>query len=236
MRSEDRLHDEPEQTKITARRRPPRSVASPAKRIVDAVGAAAGLAGLSPFLLAIAALIRLDSRGPALFKQTRLGLGGRPFTVYKFRSMRRDADHAPHRDYVTSFILNGDGHSTVADDGTAIYKLTGDDRITRVGLFLRKTSLDELPQLINVLKGEMSLVGPRPPVEYEAEVYNDTHRRRLSVVPGITGLWQVSGRCELTFEDMVRLDLIYIDTWSFWLDLKILFKTIQVVLTKRGAW
>lgn len=208
-----------------------------AKRVLDIAGSSVLLAVLSPLLLTTAIVIRMDSKGPVIFKQQRIGLNGAPFTFYKFRSMYPDVDPSRHKEYVQSFIVNGTGPSTLTNGGTKIYKLTDDDRVTRVGRFIRKTSIDELPQLFNVLKGEMSLVGPRPPLPYESEVYTETHKKRLTVMPGITGLWQVSGRNELTFDDMIELDLAYVDGWSMWLDLKILLKTVRVVLFNTGgAW
>lgn len=203
------------------------------KRIFDAVSSALGLLVLSPLLLLIAAAVKLDSNGPVLFSQERVGKGGALFKMYKFRSMTTGCDPAVHREHVTKLILGQTGDEARGADGS--FKLDADPRVTRVGRVLRKTSLDELPQLINVLKGEMSLVGPRPPLVYEFECYEPRHARRLSVLPGITGLWQVSGRTRLSFEEMVDLDVRYAQTWSIWLDLWILARTLPAVLSTRGA-
>jgi len=162
-----------------------------------------------------------------------MGLNGETFTFLKFRSMYTNSDHNRHKDYIKKLIKEGKDDT----DASGVYKLSNDPRITTLGGFLRKTSLDELPQFINVLKGEMSLVGPRPPIPYECELYDIWHRRRLlSVKPGITGLWQVTGRSRTTFDEMVRLDLKYINEWSLWLDIKILLKTPWVILTGKGAY
>jgi lipopolysaccharide/colanic/teichoic acid biosynthesis glycosyltransferase len=184
----------------------------------------------------IAVLVKLDSPGPVLFNQTRLGLGGRPFRFYKFRTMYDGVDHEIHRQYVQSFIRQNSpasGPSTAT--GSPYYKLTNDPRITPIGRLLRKTSLDELPQIFNVIKGEMSLVGPRPPLPYEVTEYQEWHRARLNVTPGITGLWQISGRSRMPFDEMVRLDLEYIARRSLWLDLSILIRTVPAVLSSAGA-
>lgn len=201
-----------------------------AKRVFDRVGAAMLLAASSPLLLVIALAIRLDTRGPVLFRQRRVGLRGRPFTVLKFRSMHAGCDEEPHRKYVEGLVTG----ATEATNGNGAFKLTQDDRITRVGVWLRRTSMDELPQLWNVLRGDMSLVGPRPPLPYEVEHYDETQRQRLTCRPGLTGLWQVSGRNHLSYRTMVDLDLEYIRSWSFWLDLKILIMTFPVVLKNTG--
>ena len=203
-----------------------------AKRTIDLVGSVGGLIVLSPLLLLIAVAIRLSSPGPVLFRQERLGQDGVPFTVFKFRSMYARSDATPHIQFIKQYIAGTVG---ATGDG-AVYKLTQDSRVTPIGHFLRKTSLDELPQLINVLRGEMSLVGPRPPIPYELDGYDVWHRRRvLEAKPGITGLWQVTGRSRLRFDDMVRLDLRYATRWSLWLDLKILIRTVRVVLSGTGA-
>src|SRR3989442_6253743 len=207
------------------------------KRVIDILGSAAALIVLSPILLAIAAAIKLSSPGPVLFRQKRIGQYGIPFTFLKFRSMYCVNDSQVHIEYVRRFIA-GDVNSGKSEaDGKIVYKLTTDPRVTRVGSFLRKTSLDEFPQIFNVLKGEMSLVGPRPPIPYELEAYDIWHRRRLvEVKPGITGLWQVNGRSRLRFDDMVRLDLRYARAWSLWLDVKILLRTPQAVFSGDGAY
>jgi len=210
-----------------------RQATSSIKKLMDITGALSALVLFSPIFLIIAAAIKLTSDGPVFFKQERMGLNGKIFTFLKFRSMYTDTDHRRHKDYITKFI--GEGKDNGATPG--VYKLTNDPRITPIGGFLRKTSLDELPQFINVLKGEMSLVGPRPPIPYECELYDIWHRRRLlSVKPGITGLWQVSGRSSTAFNEMVRLDLRYINGWSLWLDIKLLLKTPLVILTGKGAY
>ncbi|MFW5952022.1 MAG: sugar transferase [Gemmatimonadota bacterium] len=205
-------------------------VTSRSKRALDVIGAALGLVALAPLYALIAAAIRLDSPGPVHFRQERAGLYGRPFLMNKFRTMREGTSEARHREYVSG-LVNGDreqGHE-------GVYKLTDDDRVTRVGRLLRRTSLDELPQLINVLRGEMSLVGPRPAIAYEVELYEDWQRARLDSRPGLTGLWQVSGRNRLTYRRMCELDVRYIREWSLKTDLLILLKTVPVVLTNSGA-
>ena len=179
--------------------------------------------------------IKLTSKGPVLFRQVRLGQYGKKFTFLKFRSMYVNTNSAIHEEYVKRFIA-GSPDSELSGNGQKVYKLIADPRVTPIGRFLRKTSLDELPQFINVLKGEMSLVGPRPPVIYEFERYDLWHKQRLlAVKPGITGLWQVDGRSRVKFDDMVRLDIRYARTWSLWLDLKILLQTPRAVLSGDGA-
>ncbi len=205
------------------------------KRAVDLVGAMVGLILTAPLLAVIAAAIRLDSRGPVFFRQERAGTGGRRFRVLKFRTMTHGASDASHRDLVHR-MLSGDEESTAqcGSGGSRVYKLLRDDRITRVGRLLRRSSLDELPQLVNVLRGQMSLVGPRPPLPYEIEAYAHWQFDRLQMRPGITGLWQVSGRNLLTYRRMCELDIEYVRRWSLWLDLQILVKTIPVVLFNSG--
>jgi exopolysaccharide biosynthesis polyprenyl glycosylphosphotransferase len=203
------------------------------KRLIDIAGSALLLCLFAPFFVLIAAAIKVNSSGPILFRQTRVGHYGRPFSFLKFRSMYVGNDAAIHREYVTNFISRGT--TTVETDG--VYKITNDPRVTSVGRFLRKTSLDELPQLWNVLCGDMSLVGPRPPIPYECDCYAPWHRRRvMEAKPGITGLWQVMGRSRLSFNDMVRLDLKYARHWSLWLDFKILLRTPKAVLMGEGAY
>ncbi|MGC8838416.1 MAG: sugar transferase [Anaerolineae bacterium] len=199
------------------------------KRALDFVLALVGLVLLSPVLAAIALAIKLDSPGPVIFAQERMGKGGKRFTCYKFRSMvhnhgKEELHRAFGRDYVN-------GNHT----GRTIFKPPHEDVVTRVGRFLRKTSLDELPQLWNILKGEMSFVGPRPLVSYEMEAAAPWQHRRLEALPGLTGLVQVSGRSTLTFDEMVRLDIYYIEHSSLWLDLQILLKTIPVVLSGKST-
>lgn len=206
------------------------------KRIIDVVGSLLALSVLSPILAAIAILIKVTSKGPVLFQQQRLGQYGSTFTFLKFRSMYVDNDSKVHQEYVARLIA---GKEVKQADGTikGVYKLTNDSRITPLGRFLRKTSLDELPQFFNVLKGEMSLVGPRPPLRYEFDRYRIWHKSRvLEIKPGITGLWQVEGRSKTTFDDMVRLDLRYAKRWSIWLDLKILLQTPKAVCSGDGAY
>ncbi len=203
---------------------------STARRLLDVTVAGAGLVALSPLLAAIVLAIRLESPGPVVFRQRRLGLDRRPFTVLKFRTMRNGADTAPHREYVHSLIDRPDG----VERGR-LYKLSVDNRVTRVGRFLRAWSLDELPQLVNVLRGEMALVGPRPVIPYEVERYPERYLRRFAVKPGLTGLWQVSGRNERTYEEMVRFDIEYAQRASLLLDLRILARTLPVVLGRQGV-
>jgi len=205
------------------------------KRLIDVLGSLLLLALLSPALLIIAAAVKLTSRGPVLFRQKRIGEHGTPFTFLKFRSMFMNNNASEHQEYVRQLIA-GQAQKKTASGGAAVFKLTNDPRITPVGRFLRRSSLDELPQLINVLRGEMSLVGPRPPVPYEVEAYALWHRRRLlEAKPGITGLWQVHGRSRVAFDDMVRLDLRYARDCSPLLDLKILLQTPKAVMSGDGA-
>lgn len=206
------------------------------KRGMDVLGALVGVVIFLPFMVAIGIAVALTSPGPIVFRQTRIGKGGTPFVFYKFRSMRANSDDRIHREYVANLIEGNLDEVNQGDHQQPLYKMTADPRVTAVGRFIRKTSLDELPQFFNVLKGDMSLVGPRPPLPYEAEKYQSWHLRRiLQVRPGITGLWQVEGRSTTSFDDMVRLDLRYVRHCSPWLDLKILLKTIAVVLRRNGA-
>lgn len=208
------------------------------KRVIDIVGSLMALIVFSPLFLVISVSVKLTSEGPAFFKQERVGQWGRVFTFLKFRSMYVNGGHSPHLQYIQKFITEGqNGHAATDDEEQAVYKIQNDPRITPLGLFLRKTSLDELPQFFNVLMGDMSLVGPRPAIPYECDIYDIWHRQRLlQVKPGITGLWQVMGRSSTTFDEMVRLDLRYVSEWNIWLDLSILFKTPWVVLTGKGAY
>jgi len=202
------------------------------KRTMDIAGSMTAILLFSPIFFIIAIGIHLTSKGPTLFRQERVGQFGRPFTFYKFRSMSCGAATAIHEDYVKEFIAGRLGSANAA----GLFKLTDDPRVTQFGKFLRKTSLDELPQLFNVLKGEMSLVGPRPPIPYELQAYNQWHRRRLlEAQPGLTGLWQVTGRGRVRFDEMVRLDLRYAAEQSMWLDLCILAKTPWAVLSGRNT-
>lgn len=204
------------------------------KRVLDVLASATGIVVLLPLLMTIALLIKATSQGPVLFKQERIGLGGKKFSLYKFRSMYVNNDPAIHQEFVKKLIA---GEAPVAVAGeNASYKIQNDPRMTGIGRFIRSTSIDELPQLFNVLVGNMSLVGPRPPIAYEVEVYEVWHRPRVvDVKPGITGLWQVKGRSKTTFEGMVRMDLEYIHNWSLWLDVQLLFKTPAVVMSRKGA-
>lgn len=207
------------------------------KRAVDVIGSSVLLALCSPILLACALAVRLTSKGPILFRQQRVGQHGKSFTFFKFRSMYVNNDETVHKEYVVKLISSK--AELMAADGEAqgVYKLTRDRRITPIGHFLRRSSLDELPQLFNVLRGDMSLVGPRPPIPYELAVYQTWHRRRLlEVKPGITGLWQVTGRSQVSFDEMVRLDLRYAMTWTPWLDVKILLRTPRAVVKGSGAY
>jgi exopolysaccharide biosynthesis polyprenyl glycosylphosphotransferase len=194
------------------------------KRAFDLLAGLAALLALGPLMLAIALAIKLDSPGPVFFRQERVGKDGRRFWMLKFRSMRQDADR-----------LLAELRAKNEASGP-LFKMRNDPRVTGVGRFLRRTSLDELPQLFNVFRGEMSLVGPRPPVPSEVAEYEDWQLGRLRAVPGMTGLWQVSGRSDVPFHDMVRLDLHYIRNWSLWLDVEIIVRTIPAVLANRGAY
>jgi exopolysaccharide biosynthesis polyprenyl glycosylphosphotransferase len=206
------------------------------KRTIDIVGSLVALILLSPLFIAIAVVIKLMSKGPVFFKQVRVGQYGVKFTFLKFRSMYSQSNPKIHQDFVRR-LISGKEDCTVPDNNRGVYKIQNDPRVTLVGRFLRKTSLDELPQFFNVLKGEMSLVGPRPPIPYEVDAYEIWHRRRfLGVKPGITGLWQVEGRSRIKFDEMVRLDLRYALTWSPWLDIKILLRTPHAVLRGNGAY
>lgn len=205
------------------------------KRAMDVAGSALMLVICAPLFVAIALAVKFTSRGPVFFRQDRVGQHGRRFTFLKFRSMQAGNDHSVHKDYVTRLIAGEAERISSGENGEGVYKLANDRRITRVGRFLRRTSLDELPQFINVLRGDMSLVGPRPPIPYELAAYQTWHRRRvLQVKPGITGLWQVTGRSRVKFDEMVRLDLRYATCWSPWLDIKILFRTPAAVI--KGAY
>ena len=205
-----------------------------AKRMLDIVGSLGLLIVLSPVLALIAVLVKLTSSGPVFFRQDRVGASLKPFTMLKFRTMCVDADHELHRQFVTEFINAGADASPTADSG--LFKIVNDPRVTFVGRLLRKSSLDELPQLWNVLRGDMSLVGPRPPLSYEVEQYKRWHYRRvLEAKPGITGLWQVAGRSQTNFDDMVRLDLQYVQNQSAWTDIKILLATPRAVISGKGA-
>ena len=194
------------------------------KRSLDIVASVVLIAVLAPMWVLVPVLIWRDDRGPAFFRQTRVGRDGRTFRIWKFRTMRVNAD--------------AELNTLLSEQGTGdkpLFKVTGDPRITRIGHLLRRTSLDEFPQLFNVLEGSMSLVGPRPQVPKEVELYDETAARRLLVKPGMTGLWQVSGRSSLSWEEALRLDLFYVENWTFLMDLKILLRTVKVVLTQEGS-
>jgi lipopolysaccharide/colanic/teichoic acid biosynthesis glycosyltransferase len=207
------------------------------KRTMDVLGSIVALITLAPLFGLIAVLIKLTSQGPILFRQRRVGLYGSTFEMLKFRSMSAVNDPNIHKEYVERFIAGRRDSHPAGDHEPPVYKMTRDPRVTPLGGFLRRTSLDELPQFWNVVKGEMSLVGPRPPIPYELNHYDVWHRRRLvEAKPGITGLWQVFGRSKTTFDEMVRLDLEYAKTQSLWLDVKILLRTPRVVLSGQGGY
>jgi lipopolysaccharide/colanic/teichoic acid biosynthesis glycosyltransferase len=207
------------------------------KRSMDIAGSLFALILASPLFLISAAIIKLTSKGPVLFRQVRVGQHGRKFTFLKFRSMYFTNDHTIHREYVKRLIAGATGSAEENGRMPNVYKLTNDPRITAFGRFLRKTSLDEIPQFLNVLTGSMSLVGPRPPVPYEFDCYDMWHRQRLvAVKPGITGPWQVGGRSRTTFNEMVRMDLKYASSWTPWTDFKILLQTPRAVISGEGAY
>lgn len=211
-------------------RTPSGRVHSGLKRSLDIAGSLGLLIVLSPLFFLICLLIKATSKGPVLFRQRRIGRFGVPFNCLKFRTMYIDCDHEIHRRYIRDFINETDRKKSV-------YKIVDDPRVTPIGRLLRKTSLDETPQFVNVLRGEMSLVGPRPPIPYEIDSYRPWHWRRIvESKPGVTGLWQVYGRSRTTFDDMVRLDIRYIEEQSLWLDLKLLLRTPWVVITGSGAY
>jgi len=194
------------------------------KRIFDVFASSLILILLSPLLGLIAVLIKFDSQGPSIYSHKRMGYRGQTFNFYKFRTMVQDADAQLEK------------FKAMSERQGPVFKMSNDPRITKIGKFLRKYSIDELPQLINVLKGDMSLVGPRPQVLWEAAAYDDWAKRRLRILPGITGLWQISGRASLSYEEMIELDIFYIENWSLGLDLKILFMTLPAIFGKKGAY
>ena len=214
---------------ITLFREPLSQGARVIKRASDISIATLALVLLAPVWIVVALLIKLDSRGPVFYKQERVGMDGRIFLFLKFRTMHINSDDREHREYQRRYIA-GQPDTNLGDSARPVYKLHTDPRVTRVGRILRRASLDELPQLLNVLRGDMSAVGPRPPIPYEVEAYALWHRKRLDMKPGMTGLWQVSGRNRLSFDEMVTLDLFYIENWSLWLDLKIMLRTLPVLL------
>ncbi|MGD1078788.1 MAG: sugar transferase [Candidatus Sulfotelmatobacter sp.] len=207
------------------------------KRLMDIVGSSIALIFFAPVFFVVGLVIKTSSKGPVLFRQQRIGQHGEPFTFLKFRTMHVNNDPALHQEYVRKLIAGQAEPAPSNGNGHGVYKIKSDPRVTRFGAFLRRTSLDELPQLINVLQGEMSLVGPRPPIKYEVDHYDIWHRSRLlEAKPGITGLWQVNGRSRVKFDDMVRLDIRYARTWSIGLDIKILLQTPHAVLLGEGAY
>ena len=207
------------------------------KRCIDIIGSIVAILILSPLFLLIPILIKLSSNGPVLFRQQRVGYCGKNFSFLKFRSMYIDNDPKIHQEYIRQFICEQKSYDKNGGKENCVFKIKDDPRITPLGKFLRKTSLDELPQFFNALMGDMSLVGPRPPIPYELTNYDAWHLNRvLTVKPGITGLWQVAGRSRTTFNEMVRMDLKYIREWSVWLDIKIIVQTPWVVLFGKGAY
>jgi lipopolysaccharide/colanic/teichoic acid biosynthesis glycosyltransferase len=216
------------------RRRMPRDASrDAAKRMLDIAGSTAFLIAFSPVFLFVSALVKLTSTGPVFFRQQRVGEAGQPFLMLKFRTMHVNADHRIHQQYVENFIQSS---GTSESGKNVVFKIVDDPRVTPLGHFLRRSSLDEFPQFWNVLTGEMSLVGPRPPLPYEVARYKGWHRRRLlEAKPGITGLWQVTGRSRTTFDEMVRLDLRYAKSYSVWTDVKILLATPRAVISGKGA-
>jgi lipopolysaccharide/colanic/teichoic acid biosynthesis glycosyltransferase len=201
-----------------------------AKRALDLAASGLGVVLAAPVFVVIAAAVKLDSPGPVLFRQQRVGLGGRPFLLYKFRTMDQLADEQEHQRYVSKLIKGGGSAETTEATWVPIDK---DPRVTRTGSFLRRSHLDELPQLLNILRGDMSLVGPRPPIPYEVELYEPWHLDRLAVRPGMTGLWQATGWGKLSFDDGVRLDIEYVRRRSFGLDLRIMLRTAWQIVTGR---
>jgi len=200
------------------------------KRGVDIVGAVVGVIIFGPLMLLIAIAIKLDSPGPILFVQKAIGKGGKPFNMLKFRSMYQGANNSQHRRFMEGFVRGeGAGQDIDPCTGEPVYKIVNDPRITRAGRFLRRTGLDEAPQFFNVLRGDMSLVGPRPPLPYEYSLYDDWAKQRLAVRPGITGLYQIRKRSRTNFREMVETDLEYIEKIALWLDIKLLLLTIPVI-------
>ena len=190
------------------------------------------LVAIAPLMFGVALAIRMSSPGPVFYTQQRVGYRGQQFPFFKFRSMHVNNDDQIHRDYTKQWITQNQAHSSEGEE--VVHKIVDDPRIFPVGKFIRRFSIDELPQLLNVLRGEMSLIGPRPALPYEVEVYNEWHRRRFEAPPGITGLWQVSGRNRLSFEEMIELDIDYLENWSMFRDIRILFRTVGVVLFEKA--
>jgi lipopolysaccharide/colanic/teichoic acid biosynthesis glycosyltransferase len=212
---------------------PANGVAAAARRTVDVAVAFLALIVLLPVVAAIALAIRATSPGPAFFRQQRVGRDGRLFTLYKFRTMRTGADDSAHRAYVQRLLTED---APPAGGSHGLYKLQDDPRVTSVGAFLRRSSLDELPQLLNVVRGDMALVGPRPVLPWEAALFDPRYRARFSVRPGLTGLWQVSGRARLTMREALDLDVAYVEQQRLSLDLRILAKTVPIVLFRHATW
>jgi len=203
------------------------------KDVLDLIIGVVTLVVFSPVLLMVGLAVKLDSPGPAIFKQKRIGKDGKEFTVCKFRSMYVDADDKPHREAIKKLV---EGEHAARVDGQGFFKPVDDPRVTRLGKFLRASGLDELAQVFNILRREMSVVGPRPAIPYELELYKDWHHRRLAVRPGVTGLWQVKRHDTQNFDDVIRLDLEYIDSFSIWLDLKIILLTFPMILFRRWTF
>jgi lipopolysaccharide/colanic/teichoic acid biosynthesis glycosyltransferase len=219
------------------RRSSDKRISNATKRAMDIVGSMLTLLLLAPVFLAIALAIKLTSKGPVFFRQKRMGQSGEEFIFFKFRTMHVNNDSWVHQEYVRQLIAGSAQRHPGNGNGKGFYKLTKDSRITSVGRFLRRASLDEFPQLLNVLRGEMSLVGPRPAIAYEVEAYDTWHRQRIfEAKPGMTGLWQVTARSRVNFDEMVRLDLQYARTWSPWMDLKILMRTPVAMFFDDGAY
>jgi len=206
------------------------------KRSLDILISVSILVISLPFILAIAVIIKCTSKGPVLFKQERIGKNGKPFMFLKLRTMKYGSSDRQHRKFCKDFIEGKLSGGSSEGTGNKTYKIVDDPRVTGVGRFLRKSSLDELPQFLNILRGDMTLVGPRPSLKYEYKYYNDWHKRRVAVKPGLTGLWQVSGRSNVSFQEMINLDLYYIENWSIILDIKIILRTVPVVLFGKGAY
>ncbi|MGI9211123.1 MAG: sugar transferase [Methylococcaceae bacterium] len=215
----------------------PKPLEETAKRLMDIILSLSAIIVLSPLMALLVMAIRISSEGQAIYRQERLGRNAAPFTLYKFRTMYHDSSEILHKNYVSQYIRGVLPEPKTESEKPEPYKIRQDPRITPLGHILRTTSLDELPQLFNILKGEMSLVGPRPAIDYEAREYQAWHLRRILVMkPGLTGLWQVEGRSATRFDDMVRMDIRYIQGWSLWMDMKILMQTAGVVLSRRGGF
>jgi exopolysaccharide biosynthesis polyprenyl glycosylphosphotransferase len=205
------------------------------KRVFDVISTSLIFCVIWPLMLMVALWVKLDSPGPIFYRQKRIGENGHPFYMLKFRSMRTDTDDKIHREHIARLIKENLSLANQPAGPTKSLKMQNDPRVTRVGRFIRRTSIDELPQLLNVLWGEMSLVGPRPPIPYEVEMYQNWHMRRLQAIPGVTGLWQVQGRNRVSFDEMVRMDIDYIEHQSLWLDIKLLLRTPLALLNGQGA-